>query len=49
VNKVVANCPVTDWGILDRADEMETSNPNYAAYIREAFGNAYTLFERNAA
>jgi len=43
VNKVVANCPVTDWGILDRADEMETSNPNYAAYIREAFGNAYRL------
>lgn len=45
VNKVVANCPVTDWAILDGAEEMETSNSNYAAYIRAAFGNAYRLSE----
>jgi pimeloyl-ACP methyl ester carboxylesterase len=47
VNKVVANCPVTDWSILDRAEQMETSNSNYAAYIREAFGNAYRLTDAN--
>jgi len=43
VNKVVANCPVTDWGILDRSEKVETSEENYAAYIREAFGNGYRL------
>jgi pimeloyl-ACP methyl ester carboxylesterase len=47
VNKVVANCPVTDWAILDRAEKMETTNANYAAYIREAFGNAYRLSDAN--
>jgi alpha-beta hydrolase superfamily lysophospholipase len=25
ITRVVANCPVTDWGILDRAEEAETS------------------------
>jgi pimeloyl-ACP methyl ester carboxylesterase len=43
VNKVVANCPVTDWAILDRSEKVETTNEDYAAYIREAFGNAYRL------
>jgi pimeloyl-ACP methyl ester carboxylesterase len=43
VNKVVANCPVTDWAILDGAEKMETADANYAAYIRAAFGNAYRL------
>lgn len=47
VNKVVANCPVTDWAILDRAEKTETSNENYAAYIRAAFGNAYRLSDAN--
>jgi pimeloyl-ACP methyl ester carboxylesterase len=47
VNKVVANCPVTDWAILDRAEKVETSNENYAAYIRAAFGNAYRLSDAN--
>jgi pimeloyl-ACP methyl ester carboxylesterase len=47
VSKVIANCPVTDWSILDRAEQMETANPNYAAYIREAFGNAYRLSDAN--
>ncbi|MCU1256663.1 MAG: hypothetical protein JWM83_2962 [Candidatus Angelobacter sp.] len=47
VKKVIANCPVVDWGILDRSAKAETSNPNYAAYIREAFGNGYRLSERN--
>ncbi len=30
VNKVVANCPVTDWTILDRSEKVETSAENYA-------------------
>jgi pimeloyl-ACP methyl ester carboxylesterase len=47
VKKVVANCPVTDWEILDRSEKLECTNENYAAYIREAFGNAYRLTDAN--
>jgi pimeloyl-ACP methyl ester carboxylesterase len=47
VTKVIANCPVVDWAILHRSEKAETSNPNYAAYIREAFGNAYRLSDRD--
>jgi alpha-beta hydrolase superfamily lysophospholipase len=47
VSKVVANCPVVDWSILAEEQTKETSNPSYAAYIREAFGNGYRLSERN--
>jgi dipeptidyl aminopeptidase/acylaminoacyl peptidase len=47
VKKVIANCPVVDWGILSREEKKETSNPNYAAYIREAFGEGYRLSDRN--
>jgi pimeloyl-ACP methyl ester carboxylesterase len=47
VKKVVANCPVVDWAILPQSENAETSNPNYAGYIREAFGNAYRLSDRN--
>ncbi len=47
VKKVVANCPVVDWTILAREEMKETSNPSYAAYIREAFGNGYRLSDRN--
>jgi dipeptidyl aminopeptidase/acylaminoacyl peptidase len=47
VNKVVANCPVVDWSILPEEQIKETSNPSYAAYIREAFGNGYRLSDRN--
>jgi dipeptidyl aminopeptidase/acylaminoacyl peptidase len=47
VNKVVANCPVVDWSILPEEQTKETSNPSYAAYIREAFGNGYRLSDRN--
>ena len=47
VKKVVANCPVVDWSILAHSEKAESSNPNYAAYIREAFGNAYRLTDRN--
>ncbi len=47
VKKVVANCPVVDWSILGKSEKAETSNPSYAAYIREAFGNAYRLSDRN--
>jgi pimeloyl-ACP methyl ester carboxylesterase len=47
VQKVVANCPVVDWAILDEEQEKETSNPSYPAYIREAFGNGYRLSDRN--
>ncbi len=45
--KVVANCPLVDWSILPHSEKTETSNPNYAAYVREAFGNAYRLSDRN--
>ena len=47
VKKVVANCPVVDWAILPREEKKETSNPSYATYIREAFGNGYRLSDRN--
>jgi pimeloyl-ACP methyl ester carboxylesterase len=47
VKKVIANCPVVDWSILPRSEKAETSNPNYAAYIREAFGDAYRLSDQN--
>ncbi|HWC19872.1 MAG TPA: prolyl oligopeptidase family serine peptidase [Terriglobales bacterium] len=47
VKKVVANCPVVDWAILSHSERAETSNSNYAAYIRESFGNAYRLSDQN--
>jgi dipeptidyl aminopeptidase/acylaminoacyl peptidase len=47
VKKVIANCPVVDWAILEKEEKAETSNPNYAAYIREAFGNGYRLSDKN--
>jgi dipeptidyl aminopeptidase/acylaminoacyl peptidase len=47
VKKVIANCPVVDWAILAKEERLETSNPNYAAYIREAFGNGYRLSDSN--
>jgi len=47
VKNVIANCPVVDWAILPREQKKETSNPSYAAYIREAFGAGYRLSERN--
>jgi pimeloyl-ACP methyl ester carboxylesterase len=47
VKKVIANCPVVDWTILPREEKAETSNPNYAAYIRAAFGDGYRLSDRN--
>jgi pimeloyl-ACP methyl ester carboxylesterase len=47
VTRVVANCPVVDWTILPNSERAETSNPNYAAYIREAFGCGYRLSDRN--
>lgn len=43
VTRVVANCAVVDWSILDHAERAETSRQNYAEYIRAAFGNAYRL------
>lgn len=47
VKRVIANCPVVDWSILAEEEKAETSNPNYAAYIREAFGNGYRLPDKN--
>jgi esterase/lipase len=47
VKKVIANCPVVDWAILSGSEKVETSNPSYAAYIREAFGNGYRLADQN--
>jgi pimeloyl-ACP methyl ester carboxylesterase len=47
VTRIVANCPVVDWSILDKAEKAETSQENYAEYIREAFGNGYRLSDAN--
>ena len=47
VTRAIANCPVVDWSILPKEQKKETSNPSYAAYIREAFGNGYRLSEKN--
>jgi pimeloyl-ACP methyl ester carboxylesterase len=47
VSRVIANCPVVDWSILPASEKTETSNKNYAAYIREAFGNGYRLTDQN--
>jgi dipeptidyl aminopeptidase/acylaminoacyl peptidase len=47
VRRVVANCPVVDWNILDRSEKVETRKENYAEYIREAFGNGYRLSDAN--
>lgn len=47
VKRVVANCPVVDWSILRASEKTETSNPSYAAYIREAFGHGYRLSTKN--
>lgn len=47
VTRVVANCPVVDWSILDQAEKAETSKANYAEYICQAFGNAYRLSDTN--
>lgn len=47
VRRVVANCAVVDWSILDEAEKAETSNPNYAEYIRQAFGYGYRLSDSN--
>jgi dipeptidyl aminopeptidase/acylaminoacyl peptidase len=47
VQRVVANCPVVDWSVLDKTEKAETSRQIYAEYIREAFGNAYRLPDAN--
>jgi len=47
VKKAIANCPVVDWSILPHAKKAETSNKNYVAYIREAFGRGYRLSDKN--
>lgn len=47
VTRVVANCAVVDWSILDQAEKAETSKSNYADYIRQAFGNGYRLSDAN--
>lgn len=47
VSRVIANCPVVDWSILTGSEKAETSNPSYAAYIRQAFGRSYRLSDKN--
>lgn len=47
VKRVLANSPVVDWSILKTEQKLETSNPSYAAYVREAFGNGYRLRDGN--
>ncbi|TGK19751.1 alpha/beta hydrolase family protein [Leptospira stimsonii] len=47
VKKVIANCPVVDWKILKEEQAAETANPNYVSYLKETFGSAYRLPEKN--
>lgn len=47
VKRVIANCPVVDWSILRSALRAETTNRNYVAYLRDAFGQGYRLSEKN--
>jgi dipeptidyl aminopeptidase/acylaminoacyl peptidase len=47
VKRVLANCPVVDWSILRKSEQEETSNKNYAAYVRKAFGRGYRLSDAN--
>jgi pimeloyl-ACP methyl ester carboxylesterase len=47
VSRVIANCPVVDWSVLKKEEKTETSNPDYAAYLHDAFGNAYRMKARN--
>src|SRR5580700_1691922 len=47
ITKVIANCPVVDWAILQKELKKETSNPSYPAYIRAAFGSGYRLSAKN--
>ncbi|AOP33384.1 hypothetical protein A0128_05705 [Leptospira tipperaryensis] len=47
VKKVIANCPVVDWKILKEEESAETANPNYVSYLKDTFGNAYRLSEKN--
>jgi len=47
VKKVIANCPVVDWTVQKKTEKAETSNPSYAAYLREAWGNGYRLNPKN--
>ncbi len=47
VKRVVANCAVVDWRVQGRFEKAESSNPSYAAYLREAWGNGYRLSARN--
>ena len=42
VKRVVANCPVVDWKILDRSEKVETSKENYAEYITRASSSPST-------
>lgn len=47
VQRAVANCPVVDWSILDKAEKAETSKASYSEYIRQAFGKGYRLRDAN--
>jgi predicted alpha/beta hydrolase family esterase len=35
------------WSILKNEEAAETSNPSYVKYIRQAFGDAYRLSDKN--
>jgi pimeloyl-ACP methyl ester carboxylesterase len=47
VKKVIANCPVVDWSVLPEEEKKETANKSYPAFIKDSFGNAYKLSEKN--
>lgn len=47
IKKAIAVCPVVDWPAIRSSEKAETSNKNYAAFVREAFGNGYRMPEKN--
>jgi len=47
IKKVIAVCPVVDWTIMRHTLSAETSNPNYASFVRETYGDAYRFSDKN--
>lgn len=47
IRKVVAICPVVDWKATKESEKAETSNPDYADFLKQAFGEAYRFPKKN--
>lgn len=47
ITRAVAVCPVVDWKAAAASEGAETSNPDYADFLKDAFGEAYRFPKRN--